>query len=270
MSITKTGATYIVDSAKRSTGTAENFSYTIQIPQDHAFDRVAVLGVTVPKSYYMIDAPYNTFVLTEGVTSVTITVPPGNTNVIAWLPIMSTLLTTNSPNHWVYTVTYPDDTKEMDDGKFTYSVIGATSQPIISFPSTSKLYEQFGFVKESVNTFSSGSVKSTCILKFQQENILHLHSSCCHSASGDLAGNLLIEIYSSTIPPFSDITYQCTILEAYSKKLVSPDSNTFTFYLSDKHCQPILLNGLDWSMTLYMYKKDDINEILASNILINK
>ncbi len=68
-----------VDSRKRSggTGTDSNFSYFMNFPPDVTYDRVTVIDLLCPKSYYLIQSGYNTFQLMENNVIVTISVPIG-------------------------------------------------------------------------------------------------------------------------------------------------------------------------------------------------
>jgi hypothetical protein len=73
-----TSRIYYIDSEERITGTSSKFSYLIEIPEGEKFDRVVVLAMTIPLSYYLIRSPHNTFTLDEGGATAIITVPEGN------------------------------------------------------------------------------------------------------------------------------------------------------------------------------------------------
>ena len=46
---------FYVNSELRSTGTSDNFSFAINLPQQK-FDRVCVLQASIPQSYYIIES----------------------------------------------------------------------------------------------------------------------------------------------------------------------------------------------------------------------
>ena len=71
--------TILINSEDRASGTAGAFSY--YIPNDGFYTHAIVLGCNIPVSYYLVQAPYNTFTLHEAGTNTIVTVPPGNYNV---------------------------------------------------------------------------------------------------------------------------------------------------------------------------------------------
>jgi hypothetical protein len=139
-----------VDSRKRTGGTDSNFTYTMNFPPDIIYDRVTVVDLLCPKSYYLIQEGYNTFQLQEGNVTVTIQVPIGCYLLNAFKSQISSLLTSNSPNEWIYTLTYPASTGA-DTGMWTYTVSGNFSQPSLIF--NNQLFEPFGFLSGSTNLF---------------------------------------------------------------------------------------------------------------------
>jgi len=44
--------------------------------------------------------------------------------------------------------------------------------------------------------------------------------------------------------------------------------NTYNFYLSDKYGNPINLNGLNWNMTIMIYKKNNIYKMIKDYIKV--
>jgi hypothetical protein len=165
---------YYIDSRQRLSGTDSNFSYNISLPDDHDFTHVCLLNALIPKSYYLIQAGFNTFQLQEGDETVTVTKSPGNYLLNVFKTIIGQLLTAASPSGWVYTLTYPSG-NQPDTGMFTYSVSGNTSQP--SIICGSNLFEPLGFFMNSTNTFINNSLTSTTVIKLVSEDRLNIHSS---------------------------------------------------------------------------------------------
>ena len=64
----------------------------------------------------------------------------------------------------------------------------------------------------------------------------------------------------------SYITYQCTAPELDSKALQTNQSNTFNFSLTNEKKQLMNLNGVDMQLTICLYKKDNINELIRKYI----
>jgi len=270
MSLIHDSTIFIIDSSKRVSGTGANFQFVINIPRGHDYDRVCVLQAIIPKSYYLVNAPYNTFILLENGVHTTITVPEGNYNAQSWITIMGALLTTSSSQGWTYTITRPNPMTQVDTGMFTYSVKANSSQPSIIFPSSSLLFEQFGFTIASTNTFIGGSLTSTCVMKFQVEDVIFIHSNMASNTDQSANNDVLQEIYASSTPNYSNIIYQNSgCIEAYSKKLISPDNNMYSFSLTDELQNSINLRGLNCVITIVVYKKDNLNQLIAAGHLMN-
>ena len=50
-----------VNSANRISGTASDFEYKIDLPKNNQFNRVCVVDISIPKSFYMVNEGSNTF-----------------------------------------------------------------------------------------------------------------------------------------------------------------------------------------------------------------
>ena len=252
-----------VDSRQRSSGTDANFSYNIPLPDDHDFTHVTLLNALIPKSYYLIQDGGSTFQLQEGVQIVTINIPFGNYLLNTFRTVIANLLTNNSPNGWVYNVTYPTITTQADTGKFTYIVTGNSSQPSLIFDHV--LFEPFGFFEDSTNTFIGNQLISTTVLKLQSEDRLILHSSLVNNPGVD---NVLVSINAATNVPFSSVSYINVAPEFRSHKLISNQSKTATFSLTNEHGTILDLNGLNMNLTLLFYKQDNIFDVIRNFIRV--
>ena len=233
--------------------TNSNFTYNIALPQDHKFTHVSLIDATIPKSYYLIQSGYNTFQLTEGATTVTITVPIGNYQLSQWTTTLTSLLTTNSPNGWVYTVTYPFPSTSGELGKLLYTVSGNTSQPILTFGAV--MYEPFGFRQSSSNQFSSSQLLSTTVIKLQSEDRLLLHCDIINNPGND---NVLAAINAGTVVPMSTIVYENQEPDIITHELTSDNIKTIRITLQDENGIEQILNGLNMNLTLMFYKKEPV------------
>lgn len=249
-----------INSAERSTGTDGNFRYSLKLDQTD-YDHVCVLGVSIPKSYYIVQVGQNTMTLSENGVNVTITVQPGNYNYLSFKALIPTLLNTASPNHWTYAMSYPNRLTSADTGLFTYTVTGNGGlQP--SFIFTDYLYEQFGFSMDSTNTFVSNTLTSAGVVNFTPEGTLFLHSDMVAEKG---VTNILQDIYDNNNSPMSYIVWSNPgNIEAYSKKLAVPGSQGFSFNLTNELNQDIILNGRNMLITLVIYKKDDTNKVIRA------
>lgn len=253
---------YYIDSRKRTSGTDSSFNYIISLPDDHKFTHVCILNALIPKSYYLIQAGYNTFQLREDTTTVTITVPPGNYLKGVFQAVIGGLLSTASPNGWVYTITYPTGNNP-DTGKFTYIVTGNTSQPALIFGPD--LFEPFGFFQNSINTFIGDSITSTAVIKLVSEDRLIIHSSLVNNPNED---NILISINAATNVPFSSVSYVTFAPDYRSHRLMSNTVKTASFQLTNESNQILDLNGLNMNFTLAFYCQDDILDIIRQYLKV--
>ena len=106
MSLISNSKLFYINSRDRISGTDSDFLYQFEMPADVKFDHVCVMQACIPKSYYLIKAN-ETFTLTEDAKSVNISLPVGNYTRKSFASTLQSMLTTNSPNGYTYTVTYP-------------------------------------------------------------------------------------------------------------------------------------------------------------------
>lgn len=252
--------TVYVNSADRLSGTSDSFTYNINLPPDKKFNKVVVLDALIPKSYWLIQSGYNVFQLTENGTTVDVTLPVGNYNLTSFRSIVSTALNTASPNHWTYSITYPNNTSP-DTGKLTYLVTGNSSQPSFTFPTSNSLFENFGF-DIGTYTFSGDSLTSSNVIKLQVEDKIFINSNMVVGSPNQFG--ILQEVNVAPSPTYSSVTYQCTAPEYYAKDISKTTSSTYSFSLSDVHNFPINLNGLPFSFTLLFFEQNTMSEKLKS------
>jgi len=268
MSLIGDGTIFIIDSSQRVSGHSSSFQYQINLPKDKDYDRVCVLQAILPKSFYLVSSPTNRFILSENGVETEIAVTPGNYNARSWLTLMANQLTTNSSQGWIYTITFPNSVTEVETGKFTYFVSGNGGiQPKFIFSETTKVDEQFGFSGGSTNTFVGDQLTSVNVVKFQVEDVVFIHSDLAYNNDMSSKTDVLQEIYASSTPNFTNIIFQNTgLCEAYSKQLLSGNNNVYSFNLTDEKENHIHLNGLDCVITILIYKKDNINKLIANTI----
>lgn len=246
---------YYINTEYKTTGSNSRFSYQIQIPQHADFDRVCVLQASIPLSFYLVQNGTNTFILSELGVNTTITVPYGNYNYQTFMTAIIALLNEATSQGWVYTMTFSSLT-----AKYTINVSGNSGQPTLTF--SSHLSKQFGFEKNSSNTFSENSLVSVNTVNFIPESTIYIHSDIIEDEN-----DILQEVYSNNSVPYSQVVYQLsTNVEAYSKKLRTSTADNFNFYLTNEEDEELLVNGQDVLITLLLYKKDDFTDIFKNFI----
>lgn len=242
---------YYVNSANRespSTSTHSNFSFKFDLPENK-FDQVVVLDIAVPKSYYLIQDGRNTFQLSEGTSTATITVTAGNYSSTSFAKHVVSLLNTASPNHYTYTMTLNNQ------GKFDYEVKAPQSQPSITV--TTNVYEQLGFEPNTENKFVNNLLVSVNCVDFQRESTLFLRSNMIATGTGD---NVLQQVFTESTSDFGNITYKCEDVIALAKPLIPNSSNVYNFYLTNENDEKIDTNGRNLVFTLMFFKKSFVNE----------
>lgn len=251
-----------IDSDLRQEGRSDEFTYRINL-NDSSYNRVSLLSVAIPKSMYLISATFggNVFTLTEGLTSVTITIEEGNYTFRALSILLQTLLNNNSPNGWVYTVTTSNI-----KGKFTFSVSGNTSQPIISFPSSSSIYTVLGFDKETTNPFLGNTLTSRNVCMLTTGSILLKSDLVQSDWTSDISGNNLGSFSLSSTPNFGVYSWSCPDPIKYSRPLDNNSANSKWFWITDGNDQSISLNGLPLLFSLLFYKEDNTNDLIRKDI----
>lgn len=254
MSIIASKQVYHINSRTRVSGSNEDFYYKIPLPAQNSFNRVCVLEISIPKSYYLIQEGQNSFEIHEnGILVKTITIPPGNYN----LRSLMSFLNNDFPAD--YTVGFPDSRIEADTGKFIFSCpIGVAS----SFVFTSSLHEVLGFEENSTNYFVDDLLQSTNVVNLNRETTLFLHSDMADNNSDDI----LIDVFSSGNPNFSTISRTVQNIEAYSRKLTHNTSNIYHFRLTDEDGQTIGLNGQHMLITLLVYEENPVYRMVNGMI----
>lgn len=221
-------------------------SLELKIPSYEPYTHVCVIDAVIPKSYYLVQAGYNTFTLREGGINATITVPVGNYTATAFRTKVAELMTAGSPFHRTYTITTPSGLTGPTTGKFTYTVTDGLAPEIIC---TTNLFEQLGFAPNSTNIFVNNTLTSTNVVKFQLEDSLYIHSDIVTNVGDDI----LHQVYTNGASDFSSIRYACTEWATFSKPLNIAKSNVYRFVLTNEDGRIMNLNGLNWSMTLMLF-----------------
>lgn len=262
-----------LDSHQRLSGEHQDGIYKIKFDSGSIqdYDRIVVLSATIPKSYYAVENGFNDFSLFENGIETKIEIPPGTYSANQFKDTLPTLLTDNSSQGWIYTMSFSSVT-----AKFTYFVSGRTdplNEPVF-IRTTQNVYEQLGFTKNNDFYFSDdtiGFLESTTVIDMSPENNVFIRSDICQSSNNN--SNILQDLQGSGVPPFAQINYQCTELEGYSKGL-NNNSDLYRFYITNEDDeglgQRILqLNDKNWTATLLFYKRTTLPKLIKNSIKLN-
>jgi hypothetical protein len=262
-----------VNSKNRLSGTNGNFSYLLPLQPGVKYDYISVLSANIPKTYYLVRACLNSFILSESGTQVTVTVPIGTYSRDSFITSLSTLLSSVSPHHYTYTISAPNTRIGPETGLLTYQCNNAGAIISLIFDlgtsRTTLMHEIMGFLVKSTNTFSGGFLVSTKVTNFSSETCLFLHSDICYNTlSGD---NTLQEIFTGGVPYMSYISFTNFTPEINAKKFINHGS-VFQFSLTDEDGNNIDLNGVNMVFTLALWKKSHFRDIIEHYVMykINK
>jgi hypothetical protein len=221
------------------------------------FDRVVLLQCLILISYYMIQANENTFTLIEGASQTIVFIPPENYNRRSFAAVLSTLLTTASPNKWTYFVIFPNVGSQIDTGKYIYSVTGNSLQPAIQIDRF--CFESMRFNKNSLNIFSGNQVINTNIVKLKLKDQIYFHSNICSNKNDDI----LQDIYAAEVASYGNILFQQFDAESNSKDFVNNANNIFHFYITDENNTILNFNGQNITFSIMLFKRNTIWNILS-------
>ncbi len=254
------GRIFHINTADRVSGTTSNCYVKIEVPTTEEFDRVTVLSAVVPRSYYLVQSPNNTFTLSENGTDTVITIDEGNYSYSSFKTYLQAKLNASTTQGWVYTITTPNSLNSPTTGKYTFTVTQAVeskAQPSFTFPQSTKIHEQMGFNRGQTYTFVSNTLVSANVVKFIPEDTLYIHSDLVNGSSEDI----LQEMFTSGTSDFGSIYFQNRSPIEYSKILGASKNNSYKIVLTDEDGININLNGLNIVMTILLYKHEDINEM---------
>lgn len=253
---------YYVDSYNRLLGSHTNFSIKLDLPSTNKYNKVALLQLSVPKSFYNFASGKNTFILIEKGVEYTITIPVGSYNKNNLLTNLSSLLTSASGNAWTYTATYPTST-QANTGKITFAVSGnGAFQPSLKF--VENCWIQLGFEKNTTYPFTASSLTAPNYLCLSPINRIYVKSSMCNTSQDSILQEVL-----QTYPDNSFIYYENINVDINSKDFTSSSSDTvFNFNITDRFGNTIDTNGLNVMMSILLYEKNNTDEVHKQDLMI--
>ena len=265
MSLIKTQQTIHINSAFRQSGTNSDFVINIPIKKNNNFTHVAVIDISIPKSYYLVSIGDNTFTIQEGVDTFIVEIPIGNYSISSFLYVLNDIFQhTQGLNH--YSCTFPNSKIEAQTAKITINHTNTQHNTDFIF-GNGHLPEIMGFKKNSTNSFvvgqSHSTLISTNICNFQKESTVFLHSNLASNGGED---DILIELFASGNADLSNINLNSGDLEEHSKLFTGTQSNSFHFYLTDENRQGLDLNGINMLITLCFYEKQNADSLMVGFI----
>lgn len=234
-----------VNSANRVSGTSSNFVIDVssQVRYPNNYDRIALLALSCPKSYYLINSTNDTFTINEvtgGLKTVTIT--NGNYSLSTMVTFLNTAI--NAVTSYTYVVTSSQST-----GKITFTVSGATGNPVFDFSGSTSPYAILGFDQESY-TMSANMLTSVNVVNFQLTNTIQL---MC-----DMAERSLLATVIPNTSDYAMIQYNEFNPGFLSKICVRNNISSCKFWLLDgTNGNQLDLNGLDFNFKFVIYRENN-------------
>ena len=277
----QTSRPYIIyiDSKNRLSGTSSNFDYQIELPKNNNYDSVCLIGASIPKSWYAIQAGYNQFTFQEDAVTppVRLSVPLGWYSRAKFAFQIAQMLNSQSllnsiirndgliPND--YSVLSSAATPGGDDDRLSFIVtkdpLARVDQPRINFEINDFTAVQFGFALDSINIFVNNTLMSSIVQNMQNLNCLLVQSDLVRYGTLEF-------IPCSAEVNWSVIQYICQQIEYRGRELVANISNNskFNFQIIGNNEKQVDLNGLDVQLRLIFFKREDYYDVARSHIIL--
>ena len=250
------------------TSSSSNFNIDLGLSSDvSSYDRVCLGRCSIPRSWFDVEAPYNTFYLQENSSTVLITITVGMYNVNTLKTAIAAALTLSSPNSLTYTCYYPNAAIEVNTNKFRFECLSnnALSKKLIF---TDGMYQQLGFEKGSTNSFvgSNTELYSTNSISISYINRLFLKSNICEKAHDQMLSEILI---AGNFQSTSFVYFENTNYDVNSREFTNPVDTYFSFGLYDRYGNIVNLQGLEMVFSLILFKKNATDKMLMEDLKIN-
>lgn len=158
---------------------------------------VSLLSASIPKSYYMIPSGYNTFTISNGLSSATISVEAGSYN---YLTLRTALLASlNAAGFGAWTMTFTQSSS-----KYTFG--NATANMIFTFANGS-MSNILGFF-DTTYTFSGGLLTSVRPINLQLTSVVVVESDLIKSRQDSSINQRILHSIPDTSPVAAPVAYQ--------------------------------------------------------------
>lgn len=219
--------------------------------------KIAVSLITIPLSYYQINATNKVIVVTElksGVsTQFSITIPEGNGTTSVLLANIATQLSTASPNGLTYVMSLSNTS-----GEITFSFTGTATS--ITYNSTSNYFtadDLLGFYNIADTTILSGNSYTGGVVNFSgiadsivQVRLLNMVASSIFTTETGNTSTILLQAPIGQGYAFDVISYEPIHLQGSS---FNSPMQQLHFQITDVRSLPIDFNGKNIQFDLVLY-----------------
>lgn len=256
---------YFISSENRLSGSLSNFNYKLpNFNKSLQYDSILLDGLSIPKTYYLIDTNRNTFIIRENVTNYTVVLSDGCYTAYSLLTEISSKMALSGAA-FTYDITFSIIT-----GRYLFSVSNNVGvQPSLVFSNT-KTANILGFSALS-NPFLLDELYSTQVIKLQAIDSILVSCNFVANQTG-----ILQSVYPNT-NDFSSIQYQQIAPTQNTKPMFSKVSDVIEFTLSDfADGSLITFHGGVVLLSIVLFKRDDTlqnlnitNQLLLESNLMN-
>ncbi len=233
---------------------------TIPIPREKNYTHICVTQATIPKSFYLLQEDATLTIQEPLGATFNMTFPKGNYSSLDTKDELNTQLNANL--NYTYTITGPFEKSFGSDGKFTIIVTNNNGdQPLIK-SSHADLTRIMGFADTGVyESFVNDQWRSTYQVNFQKYSSVAIISNIVER-------NLLQIINTENSPYNSAMVYQSQDLFLNSKKLITHESNVYSFQLVNgtDFSEAINLQGQSYTFEIMLWRMKNPSQILSSYI----
>jgi hypothetical protein len=217
---------------------------------------ISLYSASIPISWYNIDPTQNKFILQEEMSpDVDIIIPPGNYNSRNLCSIIQSLLNSNSPNSFNYSVTY-----SAIYNKITIICDEVSANITLNFNVDDSIYKAMGFAK--ANYGFTGNITSPFISQLYDEYSLYLHCDLCNENSLNPMGRISDILENIPISSSNSIVFYQASINQQKQLIGGTRIDSFSLSLTDASGIPIELNGADYELCL---KIDFVSDLIHSS-----
>jgi hypothetical protein len=238
-------------------------NFVLPIDTGVGFNYITVTSACIPKTYYVLPKAA-TVTVQQGANTFTVTLAKGNYNVLSFQPLFAAAINAAGAAPFVYSVTFPNSSIEVQTSKFTFRVANNGGvQPTFTV-NDYFLARAMGFKQGQTYSFQNNQLESANVVNFQSYDEVMVNCDMVENERG-----LLQELFSAGNPYNSSIAWVNSNLALNVKRLSPLFSNVTTISLLTENGDLIDFNGSEWSLAILIVKCDDMHETIKKSIAVN-
>lgn len=173
-------------------------SWSVPYTNLQQYKYVSLLSASIPKSYYMISSGFNTFQVSDGITTVIITVPPGSYSYLSLQTVLLPLL--SAAGFGAFTMAFAQA-----QSKFTFN--NATAGLRFIFTDVRSMADTLGFFAGTY-TFTAGSLQSVRPINLQLTNVVVIETDLIKARQDSSINQRILHAIPDSAPVLAPVTYQ--------------------------------------------------------------